>query len=303
MPRYLISGLTVESEDAIPGGIALTANAPPGEITILRGDVPAKLDDATVRGPNWQLAQGRILLTVPGLIRILIEGGRSITYAAEAGADLEEGLPFVTGMAFGALLHQRGDLVLHASAVDIGGRAVAFCGVSGSGKSTLAAALDRHGHALVADDICRVTFDGSGRPLAQPDGRRLKLWTDATTALGLDERRGPQVRWRFGKYFVEPNGARVTPLPLAALYLLGKARHQVAMEIEPLSPVAALAALRGTIFRPRLVRELRQEGAVFTQIAQVLRAVRAFDLPCRRDWESLPALVERLRTHWTDLGR
>jgi hypothetical protein len=231
MPRYLISGLTVESEDAIPGGIDLPSDVEPADVVIARGEVPLVLAEAMVRGPNWQLAEGRILLTVPGLIRILIEDGRSITHAAEGGADIEDGLPFVVGMAFGALLHQRGDLVLHASVVDIGGRAVAFCGVSGSGKSTLAAALDLNGHALVADDICRVTFEQSGRPLAQPDGRRLKLWADATGALGLDERRGPQLRQRFGKYYVKPVGASGAPLPLAALYLLGKARHHVAMEI------------------------------------------------------------------------
>jgi hypothetical protein len=45
-------------------------------------------------------------------------------------------------------------LALHASVVDVDGRAVAFLGASRQGKSTLAAALARRGHTLLSDDCC-----------------------------------------------------------------------------------------------------------------------------------------------------
>jgi len=62
---------------------------------------------------------------------------------------------YLLGSAWGALCYQRDLLVLHASAVRVDGRAVAFCGRPGMGKSTLAAWLAESGHALVSDDLAR----------------------------------------------------------------------------------------------------------------------------------------------------
>lgn len=47
----------------------------------------------------------------------------------------------ILGRAMGTLLHQRGYLVLHASAVNIDGGAIAFLGWRGNGKSTTTMSL------------------------------------------------------------------------------------------------------------------------------------------------------------------
>jgi hypothetical protein len=88
---------------------------------------------------------------------------------------------YLLGPALGVLLQQRGLLVLHASAVAIGERVVAFVGESGWGKSTTAAALERRGHTVVADDVCALHLRGSEDPLVFPAIPRLKL--DAAPAL------------------------------------------------------------------------------------------------------------------------
>lgn len=61
---------------------------------------------------------------------------------------------------------------LHASCVDIGGRAVAIAAPGGSGKTTLAGTLLRRGHGLLAEDVTIV--DESGRVLPGPDLLRLR---------------------------------------------------------------------------------------------------------------------------------
>ncbi|WP_422075348.1 HPr kinase/phosphorylase [Tranquillimonas rosea] len=66
----------------------------------------------------------------------------------------------------GTATDRPGSLVLHASCVALGDRAVLIRGASGSGKSTLALALLARGAALVADDRCALEVRG-GRLLAE----------------------------------------------------------------------------------------------------------------------------------------
>jgi hypothetical protein len=84
--------------------------------------------------------------------------------------------PVLIGGAVIALhLRLRNELVLHASAVRAGDRAVAFVGASGMGKSTLAAALCRNGYDLVTDDVLRVDLTGGTTPRALPGSTENRL--------------------------------------------------------------------------------------------------------------------------------
>ena len=80
-----------------------------------------------------------------------------------------EGVPtalggvLVSGTVLSFVLMLRREVVLHASAVDVGGRAVAFVGASGMGKTTLATLLCRDGGLLVTDDVLRLEHDPDGR--------------------------------------------------------------------------------------------------------------------------------------------
>ena len=60
----------------------------------------------------------------------------SIRLAPALSPDVLEGdvRAYLLGTAIGALLHQRGLLPLHASAVEVNGRAVAFIAPAGHGK-------------------------------------------------------------------------------------------------------------------------------------------------------------------------
>lgn len=60
---------------------------------------------------------------------------------------------FLLGPVLGVVLRLRGVTCLHASAVALGGKAIAFMGVPGAGKSTTAALFARNGHSILADDI------------------------------------------------------------------------------------------------------------------------------------------------------
>jgi hypothetical protein len=70
---------------------------------------------------------------------------------------------FAGGALPAFVLVMRGEVVLHASAVEIDGRALAFVGQSGMGKSTLATLLCDAGGLLVTDDVLRVDLGNGAR--------------------------------------------------------------------------------------------------------------------------------------------
>jgi hypothetical protein len=55
-----------------------------------------------------------------------------------------------------------GALVIHGSAVEIGGKLAIFMGTTGAGKSTLAASLMKRGHRLLGDDAVVISKTGAG---------------------------------------------------------------------------------------------------------------------------------------------
>lgn len=89
------------------------------------------------------------------------------------------------GRVMALAAHAEGRLALHASAVSIQGRAVAFLGPKHAGKSTFALALVRAGARLLADDCVVVRFDGASTPRAAVGVQRPRLWSDSVRALEL----------------------------------------------------------------------------------------------------------------------
>ena len=136
-------------------------------------------------------------------------------------ADDDDVRVFLLASVFGALLHQRDDLVLHGSTVAAGEASVAFLGRSGAGKSTLAAALRHQGHATLSDDLCVVRADAGGRMLAHPGFPQAKLWLDSLEKLDLSPEGLRRIRRKLEKRAV-PLGADFVarPLPLRKLYVL-----------------------------------------------------------------------------------
>ncbi|MEJ1968579.1 MAG: hypothetical protein WDN03_08115 [Rhizomicrobium sp.] len=154
------------SELPLPGAIPVAALSESGaEVTVRRvREIPAMRLPQTL-GPNWAIDGDRFYLRVPRVANFLITAGNDIAMQVEAGVAESDAIVFLLGTAFGVLLYQRGRIVLHASAVQVGGSAVLFCGKSGAGKSTIAAVLNKRGYALVTDDVCCIDFDTEGRPV------------------------------------------------------------------------------------------------------------------------------------------
>ena len=302
MPSYRIAGLVVASEIELPGAIPVRSPDATADITVRGGAVPEHLDTASARGPTWQISGTRFLLQVPGVARFLLSDGREIVFEAAAAAEPGDVSIFLLGTALGILLHQRGQIVLHASAVRVGGKAVLFCGASGTGKSTLAAALAKRGLPLVNDDLCAVVLTGDGAPMVQPDGRQLKLWAQAIDNLDLAEQRGAPVRKRLEKFFVEPDAAFSEALPLGAVYALREARPPYAPGIERPNVVDAALVLRRNAYRPLLINRMGQKADYFHAATAIANAAGIFHLTRALNFAAMPEVMAQLERHWLDIG-
>ena len=236
------------------------------------------------------------------MARFLLSGGREIIFEPAPGVEAGDVAIFLVGTVFGILLHQRGEIVLHASAVRVAGKAVLFCGASGSGKSTLAAALAQRGFPTVSDDFCAVTLTAGAAPMVQPDGRHLKLWAQAIEKLDLAERRGAPVRKQLEKFFVEPSIALAEPLPLGAVYALREARPPHKPGIERPNVVDAALILRRNAYRPLLVNRMDQKADYFRAATAIANAAGIFHLTRALNFAAMPEVVGWLEQHWLDIG-
>ena len=300
---YHLAGLSVQSEIALPGAIVDARPDGGADVTIRFGAVPSSIENATAAGVTWAMDAERFLLRVPDIARFLVTGGRAIEIALEGAATIEDATAFVAGTVLGILLHQRGHVLLHASAVSVDGEAVLFCGPSGAGKSTLAAALARRGRPFVTDDFCAIGFDDRGRPIVHPDGRSLKLWAQAIDKLELGENRGATVRERVQKFYVEPQGAALAAMRLRAVYMLREARREKRIEIARPNVVDAATDLRQNAYRSQLIRRMGQEALYFRAATTILASAGVFILERPLDFSLLPEVLDRLETHWRETAR
>jgi hypothetical protein len=290
---YSVFGLVIASEIEL----AELEPAPAGTVpdaVVRRGAVT--LPEAN---SGYSAAGEGTLLTIPRVGRYLISGGSEIVVDPAPGASERNVRLFLLGSAFGALLHQRGLLPLHANAIEIDGRAFAFCGHSGAGKSTVAAWFHDRGHRILADDVCVIGFDESGGALAYPGIPRLRLWKEALEASGRQAGAFARSFDDLDKYDV-PTDRRAPPrpLPLGAIYLLRRTGEGAApAEVRRLAGVDAVETLVSNTYRGAYLKTIGRTGAHLAACLAVARAVPVFLAERAWGFDRFEAQATRLEAH------
>ncbi|WP_276253332.1 hypothetical protein [Halomontanus rarus] len=163
-----------------------------------------------------------------------VRGGTEITVSPESPVSDTTVGRFVVGPGLRTAVGQQGDFVLHASAVVVDGKTVAFTGPSGRGKSTAAAACAARGHTVLADDATVIARGTSSTVLPGTD--RLNL-DDETSAVLNDSKIGADESDDY-----PGNTGRYEPRTLTAIYVL---EDGIRFETTPLSPTEAAMELLG----------------------------------------------------------
>ena len=218
----------------------------PGRILSRRSEPPGSPD------PSFLLTQfgeaGGFQLSYSDGTRFVVDGTAEHvwgTYQPPLTAD--DMATYFLGPVMGFVLRRRNIACLHASAVEIRGRAVCFCGDAGCGKSTTAAALALRGHPVLAEDIVALEESG-GEFRAVPGHPRVCLWPESVSMLFGHADALPQITPAWEKHYLELDGARAkfspAKLPLGVVYLIApRSSEENTPRVEKLSSREALLGL------------------------------------------------------------
>lgn len=269
MFRFDFAGLPIELRAAHPGalddlgpvyaGFATTA-APLLTIEVARVDGFDR-----ERGPEYPAFARRVL--PDGRLRVerfdaegeIAVGPLPLTAQFRIGPSpnsLEACLRIAASLA----LPRTRALILHASAVVEGDRALVFTGVSGAGKSTISTMLaDAYpGCTKIADELLVLRARAAG----EPDGAE----------------HGPGWQVIVPPYLGPAGVAHGATAPLAGLHVLVQAAHDTR---EPLPPVVALRELLRHVLV--YVAEPRTADHVLALAAEIAAAVPCYRLHFRKD--------------------
>jgi hypothetical protein len=279
-------GLGIQSTFSLPELVASAADA---DVIIHQGRVDRLAWEKDDTGVGFWATASEVCYFTQGVGAFSIREGREIVIDPAPGVEERVLRLFLLGRALATLLHQRGLLVLHASAVCVHGAAVAFMGEKGWGKSAIAAAMHAGGHGFVADDIVAVKVGPAETVRVFPGFPQLKLWPDVVVSLGKAPEILPQLHPHSEKR-AHPvvHGFRQTALPLGCIYVLTEGATS---EIEPLQPREALVELVRHSSLARLLGATGTAPSHLRQCARLAGAVRVCRLQRQRSLRALPDLV------------
>jgi hypothetical protein len=294
---YSVFGLTVRSEIELPGLYELPGQPPAVSDVVVRLKFASQPSES--RRPGFSVGGDSGLLDITNVGRFWITGGREITVEPDPGVSERDLRLFLLGSAFGALLHQRGVIPLHANAIEIGGKAVAFAGSSGAGKSTLAAWFLDQGSRMISDDICAINVQAAEGPLVLGGLPRLRLCSDALIESGRGVEEFDQAFDGVNKYEVPaPQNSGIGPIALGAIYLLARQdSRQSQPEISRLSGVEALDVVVANTYRGSFIKDLGVTSRHLAACLQIVSAVPIYKASRKWGFENFRDQAEELERH------
>ncbi|CAN5359816.1 hypothetical protein BH09PSE1_BH09PSE1_04980 [soil metagenome] len=296
--HYKAFGLEIVSDLAMPE-LAQGTGAPT-DVTIRAGTIEGELayaEQPVLYRFREESGDTRDLMSWNEVASFEISGDDRITYAGAPGSgDALVSLPML-GPVMAILLHRRGLLTLHGSAINIEGRAAVFLGDKGAGKSTTAAALVQAGYPLVTDDIVAVALGQGETPLVWPGYPQVKLTDNATEALPFaDAETMPSPHPDFGKHRHLLGGEfDCASVPLSEAVVLQRGEE---LAIERLAGMDAVQALMRfsyvTRFGERVLAGVTK-ATHFRQCVEIAQTATVCRLTVPHDLTRLSAVADALK--------
>lgn len=280
--------MTLPPRRVTAAGMAATRHDPRDTMALMRRETAMRTGpwQGSLGGievpPGQQILSGnKYLLVGRGGYSVHYRKGEGLTLGGYRDEFADELALYSVGSVYAAVACINGLLPLHASAVAVGGRAIAFTAPSGGGKSTLVTGLGDLGLPLFCDDTLVLDLADPDRVHALPGHRRVKLWPEAMALTGRDP--AELVLPEYPKFYASPSAGDVAePLGLGALIHLAEAAEPSLHRIAGGAAVAAFADDHYTreLYDAANPHDRRERFTLYARLARqvpVYRFARPFD--------------------------
>ena len=287
MYKYRAFQLTILSELAFPE--LLESADESVDVRIAFGDVsPQGIESPRGSGLSFQVNPQLLWLNIPNVARFLVSNGQTITIFPVEGADEASIRLFLLGSCLGALLMQRGLLLLHGNAIQVGKFSISFAGHSGAGKSTLSGAFFKRGYSILADDVCAINEKGE----VLPSFPQIKLWADAAKHLAIDTTALRRIRPNIEKFAIPLNHQFYqNPMPLKIIYIL-HSHNKNTFELKNFSGMSKLQPLKNQLYRRQYLKGMDRARANFIQCGSLVSRIELARITRPNEGYSLQQLVD-----------
>jgi len=273
---YHLYGLAVASEFDCPELSEITSAQAAARgvdtVRLIRAQAPLALP-AGRRVNGWMQATNDACLYRFGTIaRMLVQGPDQISVEMLPEALESDMRAYLYGTGFGTLVHMRGLIPLHVSAIRTPEGVIAFTGPSGAGKSTRVAELHfRHGWPIICDDVA-VLHPDDEQPLLHAGMNRIKLWRDAVERLGIDPSRLTRDLRRHDKFHLHaPEMFVDAPCALNELIAIGSGIEKGG----DLQGADAFTLCMRAIYRPEAASVFSNRAKLFSAVSRISERVQA----------------------------
>ena len=314
--HYSAFGLSLHSNLHLPGLIAADLSATAPEVYVHLGALPRIATE--VRPSPEELAYASCNVSESGepALRIWqVDGGALFRLSYASGmqfwldrrgseiwaswpetSSLNEAATYLLGPVLGVLLRLRGIICIHASAIAVGGYAVAFVGPAGAGKSTTAAIFARRGCAVLSDDVVALAEElETFRVL--PAYPHLCLWPDSVGMLYGSPDRLPRFVPDWEKRCLTLGRDELEfahrALPLGVIYLLQERTSDSRAQVGSVPLPGAFMALVANSYATQILnREMRANE--FDVLSRLVPQVPIYSLQVPRDVDGFHDFYHRV---------
>jgi hypothetical protein len=292
MYNYWGYGLTIASEIEFPELLSFDFEIP--DVTIRLGKTPETLTgDDVVHKVNLCMGPTQYLLRLLNIANYYAANGISITVEPTPGIDDKSIRLFLLSSVMAAILHQRGTIALHASAIEHGGGVILFCGKSGAGKSTTATMLHQKGYKVFSDDVCVLKAEGD-LVTAIPSYPMMKLWEDSFAKAGIPmveeaQKIRPELA-KYGRFFHDDFD--IQPRAVKKIFLLDTDRASKEVSISSLRAVDAFKELQANTYRPAQTVAMKKRDIHFAIVSKLTAAAKVYKVTRPESTDTLAQVID-----------